>query len=141
MTPLAAQLAHAYRREERLYARIRDLVKEQARLMETQPDPGAVFDLCSRVETLMAEITTMEEALESAKTEWGKARHDPDGELNAVLTSVEVLIEEIARTQERVQRGLVDYMRQQKERTDGARRSIKVSRASRLYRPERGQVG
>jgi hypothetical protein len=52
----------------------------------------------------------------------------------AVLSSIERLIEKIARAQERVQSCLLAHVDERRRLTDGARASVKISRARRLYR-------
>jgi chromosome segregation ATPase len=128
------QLACAYRREEGLYRQVLELVRDQGRIMETAPDPGSILELCGAVDRLMDQITTIEDAIRPVKERWERARDDPDGELSSVLATIEGTIEQITRQQENVQNRLLDYMQRQKERTDGARASVKASRARRLYR-------
>ncbi|MCK4282671.1 MAG: hypothetical protein KAX44_00015 [Candidatus Brocadiae bacterium] len=134
MNALAAQLTHAYRREEALYGQVMDLVDEQRRIMETEPDPSEVLLLCQQVEALMVQIEEIEAALQPARQQWQRNREDADGQLDAVLASVESVIAKIAELQRCVQQKLLAYMEGQKERTEGARAAINARKARRLYR-------
>lgn len=133
MKPSHQQLAEAYRREHALYIRIKGLVEEQVRIMETEPDPQAVLNLCGQVEELMAEIACIEQAIEPAKRHWEQDKNDPEGQLDRVLDAVETAIEQIALTQKRVQDALLGYMRVHRERTADARATISASRARSRY--------
>ena len=135
MNSLCSQLTRAYRQQERLYIRVRELVEEQSRIVETNPSPNDVLDVCNQVEALLAEIAVIEEAIKPAKQQWERAKRDPDGELDSVLGAIQKIIEDTARTQEKVQRRLVDYARLQKERANGARGSIIAMKAHLAYRP------
>jgi hypothetical protein len=134
MNPLAEQLAHAYREQQRIYEEIKDLVGQQIRAMEEQRDARAVLALCQRVEQRMADIAVIEDAIEPAKRKWEQAADGPTDGLDAVLAFVEAAIDEIVRGQERVQQKLVEYMQQHKQRAQGARTSIDMNRARTLYR-------
>ncbi len=140
MTPLWKQLVHAYREEEELYAQVLDLVKRQQQAMDSDPNPGAVIELCDRAEKVMGQITVIEDSVAGAKSRWEERRDDPEGELHRVLTSTESLIAEITAIQKSVQERLLDHMRRQRRAMDDARASIKAGRASRLYDTERGKV-
>ncbi|MHC4591935.1 MAG: hypothetical protein ACYS8L_04470, partial [Planctomycetota bacterium] len=104
------QLAHAYRLEEDLYRQVLDLVDKQEQLMDAEPDPGSVLELCESVDGLMAGVAAIEARVQPLKERWEKTRDDPDGELMAVLSSIERLIEKIARAQERVQSCLLAHV-------------------------------
>ena len=134
MNSICAQLVSAYRRERDLYVRVLGLVDEQCRVVESAADPGAVVGLCRQVEELMAEIAAVEKAVEPVKALWERGREDPDGRLGAVLAEVAELIEQVARTQERVQVGLCRFVQRQEERNESARRALSAGRADKLYR-------
>ncbi len=134
MSDVSRQLTHAYHQQVEHYNRIRDLVLRQAQVMESNPDPGAVLTICREVEDLMGEIAVIERAIEPAKDLWSAEPTDPDGELDVALKSIEEMIQEIASTQELVQQKLLEYVRQEKERSDAARASMVASRARTLYR-------
>ena len=134
MNSLCEQLTQAYRQEQALYEQVLHLVEEQAGALAAGPAPGAVLASCRRVEQLMEQIAKIEEAIAPAKAKWGQTRDDPDGALNAVLGAIEQMIQQIAHAQERVQRRLLECVRAQKERNDGARTALNASRAHKLYR-------
>ena len=134
MNPLCEQLTGAYRREHALYEQVLCLVDEQCSILAAAPDARAVLASCERVERVMAQIAAIEQAIGPAKAKWEQAREDPDGALKAVLGAIETLIPQIARAQERVQRGLLGYVEAQNRRTDSARSALNASRAHRLYR-------
>jgi len=128
MSDISRQLTHAYRQQVEHYNRIRQLVLRQSQVMDNNPDPGAVL------EDLMSDIAVIERAIEPAKSLWSEQPTDPDGELDVALKSIEDMIQEIASTQELVQQKLLEYVRQEKERSDAARASMVASRARTLYR-------
>lgn len=134
MKPVSEQLTQAYRNERDYYRKVDELVREQMRIMERQPDPGAVLELCRQVEDLMAEIATIEEAIEPAKKCWAENQESEDEELDRLLGAIERMIEEISENQERVGRRLMAFVKQQQEGADDARRSIDASRARSLYK-------
>ena len=134
MNSLCGQLTRAYRQEQALYEQVLHLVEEQGGILAVGPAPGAVLASCERVEQLMTQIAAIEEAIAPTKAKWEKTRDDPDGALNAVLGAIEGMIQRITRAQEHVQRGLLEYVRTQKERNDSARSALNASRAHRLYR-------
>jgi ribosomal protein S21 len=134
MNDVTGQLTHAYLQQVEHYGRIRELVLRQARVMENNPDPGAVLQICRQVESLMAEIAVIEEAVEPAKRLWSEQPLDPHGELDGALKRIEEMIQEISRTQELVQRRLVEYVQQEKQRSEAARASMMASRARAVYR-------
>ena len=134
MSDVSRQLTHAYRQQAERYGQIRELVRRQQQVMDEAPDPGAVLALCRQVEDLMAEIAVIERAIEPAKRFWAEHPEDPDGELDAVLKSVEDMIQEIGRTQEQVQQGLLDFVQQERARSEAARASMMASRARTLYK-------
>lgn len=134
MSDVSQQLTHAYRQQVEHYNRIRDLVLRQAQVMENNPDPGAVLTICRQVEDLMSDIAVIERAIEPAKDLWANQPADPDGELDGVLRSIEEMIQEIASAQELVQQKLLEYVRQEKQRSDAARASMMAGRARTLYR-------
>jgi hypothetical protein len=128
------ELAHAYRLQEDLYKQVLDLVDKQEQLTDAEPNPGSVLELCESVDRLMRRIASIEARVQPLKERWEKTRDDPEGELMAALSSIERLIEKIARAQEGVQSHLLAQLEKQRRLTDGARASVKVSRARRLYR-------
>ncbi len=134
MNNLPAQLKQAYLRQRQYYERIRNLVREQMGVMESAPDPGVVLDLCRRIEELMADIESIERAIEPAKRCWQKSGPRRDEELDAVLAGIEEAISEIAENQQAVQQRLLDYVQSQRQKADGARESIRSSRARSLYK-------
>jgi len=134
MSDISRQLTHAYRQQVEHYNRIRQLVLRQSQVMDNNPDPGAVLTICREVEDLMSDIAVIERAIEPAKSLWSEQPTDPDGELDVALKSIEDVIQEIASTQELVQQKLLEYVRQEKERSDAARASMVASRARTLYR-------
>ncbi len=134
MSDISRQLTHAYRQQVEHYNRIRQLVLRQSQVMDNNPDPGAVLTICREVEDLMSDIAVIERAIEPAKSLWSEQPTDPDGELDVALKSIEDMIQEIASTQELVQQKLLEYVRQEKERSDAARASMVASRARTLYR-------
>lgn len=133
MNDTAEQLLEAYRREEPIYRRVLELVEQQAQMMEQEPDPSRVLALCRRVEGLMDQIETIEEALQPAKTEWERSG-TPHQALDELLAAIEGHIERTAEMQERVQQALLRYVEQQKRSTEQTRAQIKARRADRLYR-------
>jgi len=133
MKPLAAQLAHAYRDQLVIYDEVKQLVRAQTDLMVQSRDVRAVLGLCQQVERRMADIATIESAIESAKEQWEKSREGRSEELDEVLTAVEAAIHEIVTGQQQVQEQLVAYVRAQREHTEGARNAINVSRARSRY--------
>lgn len=134
MNDVTGQLTHAYREQVERYSRIRELVLRQAQVMENNPDPGAVLQICRQVESLMAEIAVIEQAIEPLKGLWSRQPLDPGGELDGALKSIEQMIQEIARTQELVQRRLMEYVQQEQQRSEAARASMMASRARSLYK-------
>lgn len=134
MTAEWQELAHAYRLQEDLYKQVLDLVDKQEQLTDAEPNPGSVLELCESVDRLMRRIASIEARVQPLKERWEKTRDDPEGELMAALSSIERLIEKIARAQEGVQSHLLAQLEKQRRLTDGARASVKVSRARRLYR-------
>lgn len=134
MSNISKQLTHAYRQQAERYSRIRELARRQMQVMETSPDPGAVLGMCRQVEELMAEITVIEGAIEPAKRCWTERPTDPDGELDAVLKSIEDVIQEIARTQAQVQQKLLDFVQQEKQSSEAVRASMSANRARTLYK-------
>ena len=134
MSNLSKQLTHAYRQQAERYSRIRELARRQMQVMETSPDPGAVLEMCRQVEELMAEITVIEGAIEPAKRCWTEQPTDPDGELDAVLKSIEDVIQEIAGAQAQVQQKLLDFVQQEKQRSEAVRASMSANRARTLYK-------
>jgi len=131
---IAEQLTNAYRNQHGCYRRIRLLVEEQERIMQTRPDPSTIIELCRKVEELMEQIAVIERAIEPAKRAWEEDRSDPDGALDQVLGAIEEEIAQIARTQQQVQQQLLDYVQAQQRRTEAARVSINASRAEQLYK-------
>jgi hypothetical protein len=134
MNPVWQQLAQAYRQEEEIYQQVRELVGRQQQAMEAGPDPAEVLRLCELAARLMSQIADIEDAIEPAKKQWEQSREDPEGDLGAVLASIEAAIGEIARRQEAVQSGLLQYMQGRQQAVREARDSINVGRARRLYR-------
>lgn len=134
MRPVSEQLTNAYRQQEAYYTRIRELVREQMRVMEAGQDPGKVLGLCRQIEELMERIATIERALEPAKRHWEATAGGTDEGLDRVLRSIEEAIEEIARNQQRVQERLLAYVDSQKQKTEGARTTIRLGRARSAYR-------
>ena len=134
MSETSRQLTHAYRQQAERYNRIRELVRRQIEVMDNDPDPGSVLEMCRQVEDLMDEISVIETAIEPAKRCWTERPVDPDGELDAVLKSIEDVIQEIARTQALVQQKLLDYVQQEKQRSVEARASMMANRARTLYK-------
>jgi hypothetical protein len=134
MNSLIEQLTAAYRREEDLYRRVRELVRRQATALESGAGPPEVLAGCRQVEELMAEIENIEHTIRPAKEKWRRGGREPAGELDEILATIEGLIQEVAESQEAVQEGLLAYIRSQKEREDGARREMNAHRARRLYR-------
>ena len=133
MNSLTDQLIAAYQDEQRLYLHIRELVAEQARIMDAQPDPAAVLALCNQVEGLMRDVAVIERAIEPAKVAWSETRHDPDGALDRTLAAIQTLIEETAADQERVQERLMALVRRQRETARNARASVNANRARTAY--------
>ena len=133
MNAICKQLAHAYSKEERLYLRVRGLVRRQKALMETEPNPAAVVDLCGEVERLMGQIALIEEAIEPTKQRRSTTRKNVDAELDGVLAKVQATIEDIARTQVAVQDMLVDYTHRRESRPHPARPRVGVGRARVAY--------
>ncbi len=134
MNPLVRQLAGAYREEEELYQQIVALVERQCRAIGTERDPAQVLDLCRQVEEMMARVEAVEQAIEPAKREWEKTRQDPGGELDAVLGSVLALIDRVALLQQTVQQSLIDYVKAQRQVTEGAQAAVSAGKARKLYR-------
>ena len=134
MSDVSRQLTHAYRRQAEHYDRIRQLVRGQKDVMDTSPDPASVLDLCRQVEELMAQVAVIEEAIEPAKRCWAARPVDPDGDLDGVLESIQDAIKEIVQTQEQVQQKLMEFVRQERQRSEAARASLMASRARTLYR-------
>ena len=133
MSETSRQLTHAYRQQAERYNRIRELVRRQMEVMDNSPDPGSVLEMCRQVEDLMGEIAVIEAAIEPAKRCWTERPVDPDGGLDAVLKSIEDVIQEIARTQAQVQQKLLEYVGQERQRSEAARASMAASRARTLY--------
>ena len=133
MNNLSQPLAEAYRQEQDVYFRISDLVKQQRQVMEVAPDPTVVLQLCNQVENLMKEITIIEDAIEPAKRAWQETRRGLDAELDSVLATIQMLIQETARIQAKVQEKVLAYMRRKEERAGGARAKVKVNRARTIY--------
>ena len=134
MSEISKQLTHAYQQQAERYHQIRELVQRQKQIMDDSPAPGCVLDMCRQVEELMAEITVIERAIEPAKRIWTERPVDPDGELDAVLKSIEDVIQEIARTQAQVQQKLMEFVQQERDRSDAARASMMANRARTLYK-------
>ena len=134
MNSLCGQLIRAYRQEQALYEQVLHLVEEQASILAAGPVPGAVLASCRRVEQLMAQIADIEEAIAATRAKWEETRDDPDGAFNTVLGAIEGMIQRITRAQERVQHGLLEYVRTQRERNESARTALNASRAHKLYR-------
>jgi hypothetical protein len=134
MATTCEELLCAYRQEENVYKRIMELVREQNRIMDTDPDARAVVDLCELVHGLMAEIALMESAIEPVKRRWEEQdRLDPEGALENVLSALQESIGRIAAGQQRVQEMLLDYARSEQRRTQAAQTGISASRAQLLY--------
>ena len=134
MNDLSRQLTHAYRQQAEHYKRIKELVLRQAQVMEDEPDPGAVLLICRQVEDLMGQVAVIEDAIEPAKRLWSEQPSDPDGELDGVLKIIEGMIQDIARTQGQVQQKLLEFVKQEKQRSDAARASMAAGRARTLYK-------
>lgn len=133
MNNLSQPLAEAYRQEQDVYFRISDLVKQQWQVMKVAPNPTVVLQLCNQVESLMKEITIIEDAIEPAKRAWQETRRGLDAELDSVLATIQMLIQETARIQAEVQAKVLAYMRRKEERAGGARAKVKVNRARTIY--------
>lgn len=134
MTTPCEALISAYRREERAYSRIMELVGEQDRIMSTRADPRALVELCGLVQGLMGEIGGIERTVEPVKRRWEAAgRRDPEGELDAVLSAVQDSIDRIAGVQEHVRQLLVQYVGDEQRRTQAAQAGLTASRARAVY--------
>ena len=134
MNRLIDQLTAAYGRQEQLYRRVSELVRQQAAAMEAGAGPSEVLATCRTVEDLMAEIENIEETVRPAKEEWcRKGRHRAE-ELEEILASIEALIQQVTEDQEGIQQSLLAYLRSRKEREEGARQEMSAQRARRLYR-------
>jgi hypothetical protein len=127
------QLIAAYRRQVALYTEARELVDRQQEVMDSSADPKQLLGLCEQVETTMAEIARIDEAIRPVKLRWAETREDPGGELVELLGSIEATIEAMAAAQENVQRRLLEYVGQRREQARSARSSVDGSRARRLY--------
>ena len=132
MNSLNQQLVHAYRQEEKLYLRVRDLIEELSRVMKSSPDPRTILRLCGGVERLMGEIAIIEGAIEPAKRLWTETKQ-VDAELDGVLAGIQATIEQTAGTQQKVQRKLLDYMQRHKATANSARAQVSAGRARALY--------
>ncbi|MHC4481753.1 MAG: hypothetical protein ACYS8K_00500 [Planctomycetota bacterium] len=133
MSAVWQQLASAYARQLEIYRQVLGLVDRQRRHMADSADPRAVVGVCGQVEALVAQAEVIDQGVAPAKVQWEETREDPKGELGAVLSSIELVMEEIADAQEQVQQRLLEYMKRQKERTEGARARVNSNRARRLY--------
>jgi len=135
MNPIAAELTDAYRREEQLYLRILDLVEQQNRIMEEDPNPSVVLNLCGDVEGLLDQIADIEEAIAPAKKEWEQSKRQPPQGLDVVLGSIQGSIEKIALRQDHVRQGLMQYIQHHQDRVGRARASVNARRARVAYKP------
>ena len=110
MSSLCEQLLRAYRQEEQLYLRIMELVNRQHTMITVEGNPRGVLGLCCEVEKLLDEIAVIEEAIAPAKTLWeGGERDAAAGELDAVLATVQAVIEQTALAQQHVRMRLLEY--------------------------------
>ena len=134
MSSLADQLVHAYRRERDLYLQVLELAREQCRIMGDGQAVGAVMQLSARVEKLLDEIATIEEAIEPAKDRWQREKQDPQGELDALLREIQAAIEQTSNHQEELRLALTAYMRQREQKAQETRANIRASKARRAYR-------
>lgn len=130
---LVAELVKAYEREEALYARIMEVVEQQQRVLNTEPDTEVVIDLCGLVQGLMKQISDLERSIEPQKERWMQHRHDPEGRLGVVLDRIQDYIDRIGVAQEQVQAMLLEHMVQQRERTTAVRSGMSARRAAAAY--------
>lgn len=134
MATACEELVRAYRQEEHVYERIMELVCEQDRIMNADPDTRTVVELCELVQDLMGEIALIESSIEPVKRRWEEQdRRDPERRLDAVLGAVQRSIDRIAVGQQRVQGMLLDHARGEQRRTEVAQAGISASRAQLLY--------
>jgi outer membrane murein-binding lipoprotein Lpp len=134
MNSLSEQLVHAYRRQKDLYLQVLELAREQCRVMTDDQAVSVVMQLSARVEELLDEIATIEEAIEPAKDLWQRERQDPQGELDALLHEIQAAIEQTSSHQEELRLALIAYMRQREQKAQETRADIQASKARLAYR-------
>ena len=134
MISLSEQLVHAYRRERDLYLQVLDVAREQCRIMGDTQAVSAVMELSARIEELLDEIATIEEAIEPAKDLWQREKKDPHGELDALLREIQAAIEHTSSHQEELRLALTAYMRQREQKARETRADIQASKARLAYR-------
>jgi len=142
MPELCEQLVTAYARQQQLYEQMLEMVGRQERLMTARPMPAAVSELCESVGEIMGRIAALEKQIEPTKGLWEQQdRRDPDGRLDAVLSTIQGLIERIAESQGRVRRQLLQYVCDEQAETQAARAGVQARRAALRYGASGGQLG
>jgi hypothetical protein len=133
MSTAAVELTEAYRQEEKLYLRILELVEQQGRIMEQQPDPAGVTELCCEVERLLERIAAIERDIAPAKSHWEGSAREISQELDDVLASIQSAIERTAEKQDEVRRKLMQYLRSRRGGDGAAGGRTAVRRARQAY--------
>ena len=134
MSTVCEQLVHAYRQEEQLYLRIMELVNRQHTVMNMDGDAGQVLQLCGEVEKLLDDVAVIEKAIAPPKKLWEQGERDGEAaELDAVLATIQGVIEQTAAAQEQVRVRLMQYMDRSKSTTQEARSSLRANRAQVAY--------
>ncbi len=133
MSSMVTQLTEAYRREEALYMRIRDLVHQQQSIMAASPDPTAVLQLCQEVEGLLEEIAGIENDIGPLKQQWWQTKPHQPGELDAILGNIQDAIEQTTDQQNQVRHSLLQHVNRQDSKTGSARANVSARRARLTY--------
>lgn len=99
-------LVEAYEKEEELYGRIHDLVKQQMEVVSGRAGPHKVMQLCHSVEKLLEEISEIEDRIGPVKKRWMKRERELPEQVDATLERIQSMIGTISEMQTEVRRHL-----------------------------------
>ena len=99
-------LVEAYEKEEELYGRIHQLVRQQVEVVSGRAGPHKVMQLCHSVEKLLEEISDIEDRIGPVKKRWLKSERDLPPQVDATLERIQTMIGTISEMQTEVRRHL-----------------------------------
>lgn len=128
----------AYRKQERIYNRILELVRKQETLINGDGEfsQAGVVKLCERVEERLEDIAELESSIRPAKQEWMEQDGELSGNLEQVLERIADTIEQTRALQFQVQKSLSDRVpaKQSDVAGAGSNPGTDVERARRAYK-------
>lgn len=133
MNPEMQRLIEAYRRQEELYERVVKLVRDQCAIMNEEPDPAEVLEICKEIDALLGQIADIEQDLEGLKENWEDLKDQVPEELDGILGRIEDYIKEITEKQDSVRVELLEYMCSRERSSNDVQASVNANRARSAY--------